>query len=36
MEIIQSLVGDGMRAADHCAIVRYYEKLANVEVKRSS
>lgn len=36
MEIIQSLIGDGMSGADHCAIVRYYEKLAKVEVRRLS
>ena len=34
MEIIQSLIGEGMSGADHCAIVRYYEKLANVQVRR--
>ena len=36
MEIIQSLICDGMREADHCAIVRYYERLANVEVRKKS
>ena len=35
MEIIQSLICDGMSTSDHCAIVRYYEKLAKVEVRRA-
>ena len=34
MEILQSLKVDGMQKEDHCAIVKYYEKLANVQVKR--
>ncbi len=34
MEILQSLKADGMLEMDHSAIVRYYEKLANVEVAR--
>jgi 2-hydroxy-3-oxopropionate reductase len=34
MEILQALKADGMTELDHGAIVRYYEKLANVEVKR--
>jgi len=34
MEILQALISDGMRGLDHCAIVRYYEKLAKVEVRR--
>lgn len=34
MEIIQSLICDGMSGYDHCAIVRYYEKLAQVEVRK--
>jgi 2-hydroxy-3-oxopropionate reductase len=25
---------DGMGDADHCSLVRYYEKLAKIEVKR--
>ena len=33
MEILQSLKTDGMAANDHSAIVRYYEKLAKVEVR---
>jgi len=36
MEILQSLISDDMRGLDHCAIVRYYEKLAKVEVRRPS
>ena len=35
MEIIQSLLCDGMSGADHCAIIRYYEKLAKVEVRKT-
>ena len=35
MEIIQSLICDGMSGADHCTIVRYYEKLAKVEVRKA-
>ena len=34
MEILQSLISDGMRGLDHCAIVRHYEKQAKVEVRR--
>ena len=34
MEILQALKADGMSALDHGAIVRFYEKLAHVEVKR--
>jgi 2-hydroxy-3-oxopropionate reductase len=34
MEILQSLKAEGMLEMDHSAIVRYYEKLANVEVAR--
>ena len=34
MEILQSLKIDGLGNADHGAIVKYYEKLAQVEVKR--
>ena len=34
MEIMQSLKSDGMLDLDHSAIVRYYEKLAHVEVAR--
>ena len=34
MEILQALKIDGLGNADHGAIVKYYEKLAQVEVKR--
>jgi 2-hydroxy-3-oxopropionate reductase len=34
MEILQSLKSDGMIDLDHSSIVRYYEKLAHVEVRR--
>ena len=34
MEMMQALKADDMGGADHSALVRYYEKLANVEVKR--
>ena len=36
MEILQSLKIDGAGGDDHCAIVKYYEKLAKVEVRRKS
>jgi 2-hydroxy-3-oxopropionate reductase len=36
MEILQSLKIDGVGGDDHSAIVKYYEKLAKVEVKRKS
>jgi len=36
MEIMQALKIDGMGDADHSAIVRFYEKLAQVEVKKQS
>jgi 2-hydroxy-3-oxopropionate reductase len=36
MEIMQALKVDGMGDADHSAMVRFYEKLAKVEVKRKS
>ncbi len=35
-EIMEALKLDGMGDADHSAIVRFYEKLAKVEVKRQS
>jgi 2-hydroxy-3-oxopropionate reductase len=35
-EIMEALKVDGMGDADHSAIVRYYEKLAQAEVKRPS
>lgn len=34
MEMMQALKVDNMGDADHGALIRYYEKLANVEVKR--
>jgi 2-hydroxy-3-oxopropionate reductase len=34
METLQSLVVDGMAANDHSAIVRFYEKLTKVEVRK--
>ena len=34
MEILQSLKVDGMGELDHGAIIRYYEKLAKIEVSR--
>jgi 2-hydroxy-3-oxopropionate reductase len=36
MEIMQALKVDGMGDCDHGAIVRFYEKLAQIEVKRAS
>jgi 2-hydroxy-3-oxopropionate reductase len=36
MEIMQALKVDGMGDADHSAIIRYYEKLAQVEVKKQA
>jgi 2-hydroxy-3-oxopropionate reductase len=36
MEIMQALKVDGMGDCDHGALVRFYEKLAQVEVKRQS
>ena len=34
MEMMQALRVDGMGDADHGSLIRYYEKLAHVEVKR--
>lgn len=34
MEIMQAMKTDGMGELDHGALIRYYEKLAKVEVKR--
>ena len=34
MEMMQALKVDGMGDADHSALVRYYEKLSNYELKR--
>lgn len=36
MEILQALKVDGLGDADHGAIVRFYEKLAQVEVRRQN
>jgi 2-hydroxy-3-oxopropionate reductase len=35
MDILQSLRSDGLALSDHSAIVRYYEKLANLEVRKA-
>jgi 2-hydroxy-3-oxopropionate reductase len=34
METLQALKVDGLAASDHSAIVRYYEKLAKIEVRK--
>jgi 2-hydroxy-3-oxopropionate reductase len=34
MEILQALKVDGLGESDHCAMVRFYEKLAKIEVRR--
>jgi len=34
MEMLQALKVDGQGDADHCSLVRYYEKMAQVEVRR--
>ena len=34
MEMMQALKADDLGGADHSSLVRYYEKIANVEVKR--
>lgn len=34
MEMMQALKADGMGDADHGSLVRYYEKMAKIEVKR--
>jgi 2-hydroxy-3-oxopropionate reductase len=34
MKIMQALKADGHEKEDHCSIVKYYEKLANVTVAR--
>ncbi|MCM3567347.1 2-hydroxy-3-oxopropionate reductase [Neobacillus mesonae] len=33
LEIFHALKADGLEKEDHCGVVKYYEKLANVEVK---
>jgi 2-hydroxy-3-oxopropionate reductase len=34
MDILQTLRSDGLALNDHSAIIRYYEKLANLEVRK--
>jgi 2-hydroxy-3-oxopropionate reductase len=34
MEMMQAVKADGEGNSDHCSLVKYYEKLAHVEVKR--
>ena len=34
MEMMQALKVDGMGNEDHCSLAKYYEKMANVEIKR--
>lgn len=34
MEMMQALVIDGLEEADHSVLVKYFEKLANIEIKR--
>jgi len=34
MEMMQALKADGQGDADHCSLVRYYEKMAKTEVRR--
>jgi 2-hydroxy-3-oxopropionate reductase len=36
METLQALKVDGFAASDHSAIVRYYEKLASIEVRKET
>ena len=36
MEIMQALKVEGREKEDHCSVVHFYEKLANVEVKKKS
>jgi 2-hydroxy-3-oxopropionate reductase len=36
METLQALKVDGLAACDHSAIVRYYEKLAQIEVRKGN
>jgi 2-hydroxy-3-oxopropionate reductase len=35
MEMLQALKTAGMGEADHCSLVRHYESMAGVEVRRS-
>jgi len=32
--MMQALKADGQGDADHCSLVRYYEKMAKTEVRR--
>lgn len=34
MEIMQTLRADGLGDEDHCSLIKYYEKLAHIEVER--
>lgn len=34
MEMMQALKADGKGDEDHCSLIKYYEKLARIEVKR--
>jgi 2-hydroxy-3-oxopropionate reductase len=34
METLQACKVDGLASSDHSAIVRYYEKLAQIEVRK--
>ncbi len=34
MEIMQALKADGLEKEDHCSIIKYYEKMANLTVSR--
>jgi 2-hydroxy-3-oxopropionate reductase len=36
MEIMQALKADGLSELDHAAIVRFYEKMAHVELRRQA
>lgn len=36
MEMMQALKVDGLETTDHCALVKFYEKLAQIEVKRKN
>ena len=32
MEIMHSLYADGLAEEDHCSIIKFYEKIANIKV----
>jgi 2-hydroxy-3-oxopropionate reductase len=34
MEMMQALKADGLDQADHCVLVKYYEKLANIKISK--